>query len=230
MSSYTAQDLEALRRQAEEIEKVLNAPQAAQEESYRQQQAALETQRENALRQAYITQQQTLAQLPQYMANNGINGGLAESSMVQLGRAYGNQRSDIQSQYDQNLQSLQLQQNASQADWTARRAQDKADYLGAYSAVQAQQQQQEQQLALQQAQLAQQQAQQQQWEKMMQQMSRQTGRSSTQSYSQPYSQTYSQTHPPQGKQTDTMQTKTQKKTGFSSAGGPQINNRVNLIM
>ncbi len=138
MSSYSAQDLETLRRQAQEIEKVLAAQQAAQEEIYRRQQAALEANREDALRQAYISQQQALAQLPDYLAQNGINGGLAESSMVQLGRAYGNQRSDIQAQYDQELNSLLSQKAATDADFAARAAQNQIDYLGAYSTLQNQ--------------------------------------------------------------------------------------------
>ncbi len=138
MSSYSAQDFETLRRQAQEIEKVLAAQQAAQEEIYRRQQAALEANREDALRQAYISQQQALAQLPDYLAQNGINGGLAESSMVQLGRAYGNQRSDIQAQYDQDLNSLLSQKAATDADFAARAAQNQIDYLGAYSALQNQ--------------------------------------------------------------------------------------------
>ncbi len=138
MSSYSAQDLETLRRQAQEIEKVLAAQQAAQEEIYRRQQVALEANREDALRQAYISQQQALTQLPDYLAQNGINGGLAESSMVQLGRAYGNQRSDIQAQYDQELNSLLSQKAATDADFAARAAQNQIDYLGAYSTLQNQ--------------------------------------------------------------------------------------------
>lgn len=222
MSSYTAQDLETLRRQAQEIDKVLAARQAAEEESYRQQQAALEAQRENALRQAYITQQQTLAQLPEYMAAGGINGGLAESSLVQLGRAYGNQRSDIQSQYDQGLQNLQLQQSNAAAEAAARRAQNQVDYLGAYSAIEAQQKQQEQQLAFQQQQLALQ-REQQQWERELQQMTARANRAAQQ-----VSQPTQPAGPTEPTGTSTSNTGSGKSRG-SGGRNPLSNNRVDLI-
>ena len=87
MSSFTAKDLETLRRQAQEVEQLLRARRTAVQTAYRQRQTELAADRENALRQAYVTQQQALRQLPGQLAANGINGGLAESSLVQIGRA-----------------------------------------------------------------------------------------------------------------------------------------------
>ena len=71
MNKYTAQDLESLRKQAQEIEKVLAAQQTAAEQAFAAQQAALQSQREDALRQAYIGQQQMLNQLPEQLAAAG---------------------------------------------------------------------------------------------------------------------------------------------------------------
>ena len=137
MSKYTAQDLEALRRQAQEIEKVLAAQQAAREQAYAAQQSALQTQREDALRQAYISQQQMLNQLPEQLAAVGINGGAAESSLIRLNRAYGSQRADIGKQYAQAYRELQAQKAAFDADAAEQAAQNRIDYLGAESALRA---------------------------------------------------------------------------------------------
>lgn len=137
MSNYTAQDLETLRKQAQEIEKVLAAQQTAREQAYAAQQTALQDQREEALRQAYISQQQSLLQLPEQLAGAGINGGAAESSLVRLNRAYGSQRADINSQYARAYGELQTQRAASAADAAAQAAQNRIDYMGAESALRA---------------------------------------------------------------------------------------------
>lgn len=156
MSNYTAKDLDTLRRQAQEIEKVLAAQQAARQQSYAARQTALAAQRESDLRQAYISRQQALAQLPAQLAQAGINGGLAESSFVQLNRGYGSRRADINSQYAQGYMDLQNTIAAEDAQAAAQAAQNRIDYLGAESALQAQ-------LAAQQAQQAQQAA----WENQL---------------------------------------------------------------
>ncbi len=160
MSNYTAKDLDTLRRQAQEIEKVLAAQQAARQQSYAARQTALASQRESDLRQAYISRQQALAQLPAQLAQAGINGGLAESSFVQLNRGYGSRRADINSQYAQGYMELQNRIAAEDAQAAAEAAQNRIDYLGAESALQAQLAAQQAQQAvlvqMQQAQLAQQ--------------------------------------------------------------------------
>lgn len=138
MSKYTAQDLETLRKQAQEVEKVLAAQQSAREQAYAAQQAALRAQREEALRQAYISQQQALTQLPGQLAQAGINGGPAESSIVQLNRAYGRQRADIYGGYAQGYGDLLVQKATDDADAAAQAAQNRMDYLGAESVINAQ--------------------------------------------------------------------------------------------
>lgn len=153
MSKYTAQDLETLRKQAQEVEKVLAAQQRAREQAYAAQQAALQTQREEALRQAYISQQQALAQLPGQLAQAGISGGPAESSIVQMNRAYGRQRADIYGGYAQGYGDLLVQKANDDADAAAQAAQNRMDYLGAESVINAQlaEQARQEQLAAQQA-------------------------------------------------------------------------------
>lgn len=138
MSSFTAKDLETLRRQAQEVEQLLRARRTAVQTAYRQRQTELAADRENALRQAYVTQQQALCQLPGQLAANGINGGLAESSLVQLARAYGNRRSDIAAQYEKSADQLRRQQAADDAGLEEDAARSRMEYLGAYSALQAQ--------------------------------------------------------------------------------------------
>lgn len=147
MSKYTAKDLETLRKQAQEIEKVLAAQNKAREDAYTAQQTALQQERESALRQAYIGQQQALAQLPEQLATAGINGGAAESSLVRLNRAYGSKRADIGGQYAKASGELQVQQAAAAADAAAQAAQNRIDYLGAESALQAELQAQAQRQA-----------------------------------------------------------------------------------
>ncbi len=143
MSYYSASDLETLRKQAQEIEKVLAAQQTAREQAYAAQQAALAEQQEQELRAAYVSQQQALAQLPEQLAQAGINGGLTESSLVQLNRTYGNQRADIGSRYAQGQEALRTQKAEADAEASALAAQNRIDYLGAESALIAQAAEQE---------------------------------------------------------------------------------------
>lgn len=137
MSSYSAQDLETLSLQAAQIEKILQAQKQAQAAVYRQQKEALSSQKEKSLQDAYLWQQQAKTQLPQQLAQNGINGGLAESSQVQLNRTYGNMRGEAQSQYASSLAQLQAQQAEQNAEYQSQAAQNQIDYLGARSALQA---------------------------------------------------------------------------------------------
>lgn len=159
MSNYTAQDLETLRRQARQIEQVLAARQAAAEKNHADRQAALAARREQELREAYISQQQALAQLPDQLKRAGISGGPAESSLVQLNRGYGSRRADIGSRYAQEYGELLQQKAAEDAQIAEAAAQDRIDYLGAESTLRAQ-------AAEQAAAQAQQQAQQ-QWSKQL---------------------------------------------------------------
>ena len=138
MSNYTAKDLETLRLQAQKIGEALRVRQEAQEQRYRQQLAAADEQREKALRQAYVSQQQALRQLPAQLAGMGIGGGAAESSVVQLRRQYGSQRSAIRADWADAYRSLLQQKLKNDEQLQQERTKNEADYLGAYSALQAQ--------------------------------------------------------------------------------------------
>ncbi len=133
--NYTAKDLETLRLQAQQIQQLLEARRAADLQQYTQQQAALDADKETALRQAYISQQQALAQLPGQLKKAGVNGGAAESSLVRLARAYGNRRSDILAGYNADAASLRAAQAATEAEHLAADTQNRLDYLNAQAAI-----------------------------------------------------------------------------------------------
>lgn len=115
MSTYNIQQLVQLRRRASAIEQALQAQKAASAQSYAAQQAALDAEREDQLRQAYVGQQQALAQLPEQLLHRGLNGGFAESSLRQLNRDYDNQRADIRERWLQEYSRLLAKKAAADA-------------------------------------------------------------------------------------------------------------------
>ena len=115
MSNYNAQQLETLRRRAREVEAVRAARKASAAQSFAARQTALDEDREQQLRDAYISQQQALTQLPDRLARMGINGGLAESSLLQLNRDYGNRRANINSTYAKYSRELMAEKAEAEA-------------------------------------------------------------------------------------------------------------------
>ena len=76
----------------------------------------LKAERDAALRENWILQQQAEAALPEKMAASGINGGANATSLAALRAMYQGNRNDIQSGYMDNLGDLQQQQSAEQAE------------------------------------------------------------------------------------------------------------------
>lgn len=71
----------------------------------------LRDERDEALRENWILQQQALAALPEQMAAAGINGGAAETSIANIGAEYQGNRNDIQSDYMKELSELAKEQS-----------------------------------------------------------------------------------------------------------------------
>lgn len=76
----------------------------------------LKAERDAALRENWILQQQAEAALPEKMAAGGINGGANATSLAALRAMYQGNRNDIQSGYMDELGDLQQQQSAEQAE------------------------------------------------------------------------------------------------------------------
>ena len=76
----------------------------------------LKEERDAALRENWILQQQAEAALPEQMAAGGINGGANATSLAALKAMYQGNRNDIQSGYMDSLGDLQQQQSAEQAE------------------------------------------------------------------------------------------------------------------
>lgn len=76
----------------------------------------LKEERDAALRENWILQQQAEAALPEQMAAGGINGGANATSLAALKAMYQGNRNDIQSGYMDSLGDLQQQQSVEQAE------------------------------------------------------------------------------------------------------------------
>lgn len=124
MNTYNIQQLAQLRRRASAIERALQTQKAAQAQNFAAQQAALEAGREDQLRQAYVSQQQALVQLPEQLMRLGLNGGFAESSRKQLNRNYGSQRADIHERWLQEYNKLLAKKAAADAKAAERAAKE----------------------------------------------------------------------------------------------------------
>ena len=76
----------------------------------------LRNERDAALRENWILQQQEEAALPEKIAAGGLNGGASETSFAALKARFQGNRNDIQSGYMDNLGDLQQQQSVKQAE------------------------------------------------------------------------------------------------------------------
>ena len=76
----------------------------------------LKKERDDALRENWILQQQAEAALPEQMAASGINGGANATSLANLRAQYQGNRNDIQSGYMDNLTDLNREQILEQAE------------------------------------------------------------------------------------------------------------------
>lgn len=75
-------------------------------EQYNYNAEKLREERDAALRENWILQQQAKAALPEQMAAAGINGGAGETSLANLIAQYQNQRNDIRGDYADSLGEL----------------------------------------------------------------------------------------------------------------------------
>ena len=76
----------------------------------------LREERDEALRENWILQQQTKAALPEQLAAEGINGGATETGLANLGAEYQESRNKIQSDYMNELGELAGKQNEKKAE------------------------------------------------------------------------------------------------------------------
>ena len=75
-------------------------------EEYAAEAHRLKEERNNALRENWILQQQAEAALPEKLAAQGVNGGAGETSLAALRAQYQGGRNDIESGYLDNLGEL----------------------------------------------------------------------------------------------------------------------------
>lgn len=76
----------------------------------------LRQERDNALRENWILQQQAEAALPEKMAAAGINGGASETTLADLRARYEGNRNDIRGNYMDEVGKLSQQNAATQAE------------------------------------------------------------------------------------------------------------------
>ncbi len=76
----------------------------------------LRDERDEALRENWILQQQAQAALPEQLAAAGINGGATETSLANLMARYQGSRNDIRSGYMDNLGELAKEQQSKAAE------------------------------------------------------------------------------------------------------------------
>lgn len=76
----------------------------------------LRQERDNALRENWILQQQAEAALPEQMAAAGINGGASETTLADLRARYEGNRNDIRGNYMEEAGKLSQQNAAAQAE------------------------------------------------------------------------------------------------------------------
>lgn len=76
----------------------------------------MKAERDEALRENWILEQQAEAALPEQMAARGITGGAAETTLAQLKARYQGNRNDIRGDYMEELGDLSMEQNAQQAE------------------------------------------------------------------------------------------------------------------
>lgn len=85
-------------------------------EQYNYSAEKLKNERDEALRENWILQQQAEAALPEQMAAAGINGGASETSLAALKARYQSDRNSIRNNYINNLGELTQQNQAERAE------------------------------------------------------------------------------------------------------------------
>ena len=75
----------------------------------------LKEERDDALRENWVLQQQAEAALPEQMAASGINGGATETSLAALKARYQGDRNGIRGNYMDNLGELSIQNQSERA-------------------------------------------------------------------------------------------------------------------
>lgn len=94
--------------------RIANAQTQAEEslkKSYDASKSKLDSSRQDALKQAYITKRLAQRDAPEQMAKHGLSGGYTESNLASIERAYANNRNAAQKTYDENLTSLDIGYN-----------------------------------------------------------------------------------------------------------------------
>ena len=90
-----------LQQSQEQQEKALKA-------GYDQQQANLQANRNKALKEAYISKMKEERDMPSAMARQGLNGGMVESNVASINRAYQNNRRAAEDNYANNKTTLDV--------------------------------------------------------------------------------------------------------------------------
>jgi hypothetical protein len=95
---------------------LMNRYSAELREDYNYSANKMKEERDAALRENYILQQQAKAALPEQMAAAGINGGARETSLADLIARYQGNRNDIQKEYMSSLGDLAQEHQNKQAE------------------------------------------------------------------------------------------------------------------
>ena len=85
-------------------------------EQYESEAKKLREERDFALRENWILQQQAEAALPEQMAAAGINGGASETTLANLRARYQGDRNDIQKGFSDDLGELAFEHGRQQAE------------------------------------------------------------------------------------------------------------------
>ena len=89
----------------------------------------LRKERDDALRENWILQQQAEAALPEQLAAAGMNGGATETTLANLLARYQGNRNDIRNEYMNNLGDLAIEHSAEQAEAERAYNEQWLDYL-----------------------------------------------------------------------------------------------------
>ena len=98
-------------------------------EQYESAAEKLRAERDEALRESWVMQQQAEAALPEQMAAAGMNGGASETNIANMKAQYQGERNDIKNVYIDELGELGSEQNAKQAEVQAGYNEKWLDYL-----------------------------------------------------------------------------------------------------
>lgn len=131
------------------LQAALEAQRKATEQAVGQLEAnkpALQQQRDDAARQAYIQYMQQQYQTPQQLKAAGLTGGASESSLIAQNANYGNQQADILGAYNNSLAMLEKDIANVKATGDISQAQTQADYLRELENWQRQQEYEQQRL------------------------------------------------------------------------------------